>query len=1192
MCSSADPGDPEDFLYAGRRTPTGLETAIRSSAIRKLIEHGGNCIYLQVVRTHGGDAGPDRTQNPFVDSDPARGLDEDILDQWEEWFTLMDRNGILIYLFFYDDGSRIWDTGDRVGPEERAFVEAIVAKFKHHENLIWVVGEESEERYRTERVQAIAEVIRRADERGHLIGDHHHSGTTFKAWQPGGAIDHFSMQLNKTGDEAHAGAVEALQKAAGRYQVIFSESTAMRTDPDGMRHHAWAVAMGGVMPMLLRMDIAATPVEILHQCRFLQEFFEATDFYALSPHDELKHDGTRYVLADPGRSYIAYADDLSGKMGIRNLGAGEFAVTWMDCRTGRTVDRIPETSGDGDQSFDKPPEIGRECVAWIRARVPRAVVSGRTPRSGGGTRASESRTPGRPSNDAPVVNDTRITSPAGTPSSIQLSLEDDDGPGPYTFTLVRGPEHGTLTGDNNDRTYTPNAGFVGTDRFRWKVNDGIADSRVATVSITVASREASAGVAADYFPPPESQGGWRRLEDPREIRRVAGMDPAKLRELDRWLRDSDRRNFAAVVIRRGHIVLEVERGNDAKTDARRVASVSKAVCATVLAIASDLSQQGKTPRRMTFDDPAFQFIPWAEPLSDPRKSKITVKQLFNHTSGLCPEATGARNEGTWEYILGHTGDERTAKLAFDPGTACGYSTHALHHAALVCETVTGKPYDEFAVEALFQPLGIGRWTFLHFDGDAKHGRHASHSLGLPARELARIGYCMLREGRWGDRQVVPRWFVAETAAPTHGVTGPELRFMINAQVFSHGWELPARLDGERGRGLPADARYKPGSGGQLVAFVPSLDLVIARQTGGSGEWAYDEFLRRACAAVVPTVAAATVPAGRQSGEDVKPPSEPVARPATPKRFDWEVATPESQGISGRKLDALKESLAARNTRALLVIRDDKIVSEWYAPGHSASTRQGTASLAKAIVGGVSLAVAMDDGRIALDDPAARFIPQWKEDPRKSRITIRQLGSHTSGLADAEAEGKKHDELTGWKGDFWKRMDPAERSLHDFPRIDPRALRTRYQPAIQQPGHRHDVLRRHRGLRDAPVKDIRTLLRDRIMRPIGVPDEEWACGYGKTFTVRRAAAGRLVGRRQLHGARGGPHRPAHAPPGRLGGGADSSVAEAVRQTTGSSGLPGPAAWGGGPTPRGDAPSSPRMRSGARGPGGRSCWWCRA
>src|SRR6185295_15376777 len=135
------------------------------------------------------------------------------------------------------------------------------------------------------------------------------------------------------------------------------------------------------------------------------------------------------------------------------------------------------------------------------------------------------------------------------------------------------------------------------------------------------------------------------------------------------------------------------------------------------------------------------FIPWAEPLSDPRKSKITVKQLLNHTSGISPEATGSHNEGTWEYILGHTGDERTAKLAFDPGTGCGYSTLALHHAALVCENVTGKPYDAFAIEALFKPLGIEHWSFTTFDGDAKHGRHVSHSMGMPARDLARIGYC-------------------------------------------------------------------------------------------------------------------------------------------------------------------------------------------------------------------------------------------------------------------------------------------------------------------------------------------------------------------------------------------------------------------------------------------------------------------
>lgn len=359
----------------------------------------------------------------------------------------------------------------------------------------------------------------------------------------------------------------------------------------------------------------------------------------------------------------------------------------------------------------------------------------------------------------------------------------------------------------------------------------------------------SAEVTNKYFPPPESQGGWRQLENPEDIRRLAGMDPDKLLALREWLMRSDDRTFAAVVIRHGYIALEVERGNSSKTDSRRVASCSKAICATVLAIASQESQNGRTPRKMTFDDPAFDFIPWAHPLSDPRKAKIKVKQLLNHTSGIVPESTGASNRGRWEWIVGHTGDPKTVNLAFDPGTDLDYSTHGLHHASLVCENVTGMPYDQFAIKSLFKPLGIEKWWFQVFDGDEKHGRHPSHGLGLPAREMARIAYCMARDGRWNDRQVIPRWFIQETAAPTHAITGKK-SFDRDAESWSHGWELPARLKDGRGRGIPQDARSKPGSGGQLIAFVPSLDLVVTRQTGSSGEWAFEEYLRLACRAVL------------------------------------------------------------------------------------------------------------------------------------------------------------------------------------------------------------------------------------------------------------------------------------------------------------------------------------------------------
>jgi CubicO group peptidase (beta-lactamase class C family) len=217
-------------------------------------------------------------------------------------------------------------------------------------------------------------------------------------------------------------------------------------------------------------------------------------------------------------------------------------------------------------------------------------------------------------------------------------------------------------------------------------------------------------------------------------------------------------------------------------------------------------------------------------------------------------------------------------------------------------------------------------------------------------------------------------------------------------------------------------------------------------------------------------------------------------------FAWQTATPESQGLSGPKLDALRDALAARKTTGFLVVRNDRIVYEWYADGQGPVKPHGTASLAKAVVGGLSLAVALTDRRIALDDPAAKFIPSWKDDPQKSRITIRQLGSHTSGLSDAEQDRLPHDKLTGWKGDFWKALPPPN---------DPFTIARDLAPAIFEPGTRLQYSNPAIGmltyavtasLRDSPQKDVRTLLRDRVMRRIGVADDEWSVGYRKTYDL--------------------------------------------------------------------------------------------
>lgn len=200
-------------------------------------------------------------------------------------------------------------------------------------------------------------------------------------------------------------------------------------------------------------------------------------------------------------------------------------------------------------------------------------------------------------------------------------------------------------------------------------------------------------------------------------------------------------------------------------------------------------------------------------------------------------------------------------------------------------------------------------------------------------------------------------------------------------------------------------------------------------------------------------------------------------------FGWQEAAPETQGMSSRRLDEATDVLARKGTKTFLVIRNDRIVREWYAPGFSPAEKHYTASMAKALVGGVSLMLALNDGRLGADDPACRHVPQWKEHPLKSRITIRHLATHSSGIEDAEQDGIAHSDLPGWKGRFWKR-DP-----------DPFSVSRDHAPVVSEPGGRYAYSNPGMAmlswaitasLQGTEHTDGRTLLRQRIMRPIGGP----------------------------------------------------------------------------------------------------------
>ncbi len=274
-------------------------------------------------------------------------------------------------------------------------------------------------------------------------------------------------------------------------------------------------------------------------------------------------------------------------------------------------------------------------------------------------------------------------------------------------------------------------------------------------------------------------------------------------------------------------------------------------------------------------------------------------------------------------------------------------------------------------------------------------------------------------------------------------------------------------------------------------------------------------------------------------------------PTGKSTWDWTTASPESQGLIPSRLESAWAELEKRHTSALLVIRHDRIVFERYAPGYSRTKPHYTASMAKALVGGLGLMVAMSDGRIGPDDPASRYVPQWRDDPKRREITVRHLATHTSGVEDAEADGLAHDRLTGWKGDFWKRLPPPN---------DPFTLARDRAAVLDRPGTRERLQQPRHG--DARLqRDGEPPGREGCGSPLPAqaPDHGTAghtrCGMVGGLRQRDdrgwPAPGGDLGRRRLQPRRrgqgrptppasGNVGRPAGAPPGRRGHGAQTSA----------------------------------------------------
>lgn len=218
-----------------------------------------------------------------------------------------------------------------------------------------------------------------------------------------------------------------------------------------------------------------------------------------------------------------------------------------------------------------------------------------------------------------------------------------------------------------------------------------------------------------------------------------------------------------------------------------VGSITKQFTAMGIMI---LSEQGK----LTYSDTIGKLFPQLPPYLH----GITVKNLLQHTSGLkrthYQEHDGLVNEEIFQNLLKSGGD----KLLFEPGTDLSYSNTAYILLALILEKVSGKTYEAFLQETIWQPLGMTK-TFAMSQEDQGRTDIAigydgfGHKADFTVRTYGTNGVYSTTEDlfKWSQAmstdKLIPLSSKKEAYQPAVSSSGKVLDLQMRESLFSYGF---------------------------------------------------------------------------------------------------------------------------------------------------------------------------------------------------------------------------------------------------------------------------------------------------------------------------------------------------------------------------------------------------------------------
>ncbi|HEX7091953.1 MAG TPA: serine hydrolase [Longimicrobiales bacterium] len=310
---------------------------------------------------------------------------------------------------------------------------------------------------------------------------------------------------------------------------------------------------------------------------------------------------------------------------------------------------------------------------------------------------------------------------------------------------------------------------------------------------------------------------WERIRDPESV----GWSSAGLEAVRQKLSTMATTGFMAVV--GGRVLMEY--GDVSAVS--YIASVRKSVLSMLYGIYVDrgVVDLDATLAELGIDDRGG--------LTD-RERQATVRHLLTARSGIYHPASNGGDDLA-------SAPPRGSKA---PGEYYLYNNWDFNALGTIFTQFTGKSIYDALEEELARPIGMQDFdrSIHRLSGDTTRSIHLAYHMHLSTRDMARIGYLMLREGNWAGRQIVPREWVHESTraiTPVSEMNPPERR----RGRFGYGY-LWWVFDGEAAEGVYRGAYTGLGAYGQHITVVPELDLVVAHKTrpGRGRRVTHEEYL--------------------------------------------------------------------------------------------------------------------------------------------------------------------------------------------------------------------------------------------------------------------------------------------------------------------------------------------------------------